>query len=227
MVASKRCVLVADDEMKMVRALKDLLIANDFEVMEAYDGNQALDMFYSNNATVDLVLLDVMMPGMDGFAVLADLRDNNSLVPVIMLTARGEEYDQVKGFSSGADDYIKKPFSPSLLLARIESILRRVGKDSQSDICKGDIVLNATTRTATNKQILLELTKREFDLLLFLMSNPSAIFSREQLLDNVWGYDFDGDMRTIDTHIKQLRIKLGENSGYIKTVHRVGYKFEV
>ncbi len=227
MVASKRCVLVADDEMKMVRALKDLLSANDFEVMEAYDGDQALDVFYANNASVDLILLDVMMPKLDGFGVLADLRDNNSLVPVIMLTARGEEYDQVKGFSSGADDYIKKPFSPSLLLARIESILRRVGKDSQTDVCQGNITLNATTRTATINNNNIDLTKREFDLLLFFMSNPSAIFSREQLLDNVWGYDFDGDMRTIDTHIKQLRIKLGESSGYIKTIHRVGYKFEV
>ncbi len=227
MIENKRCVLVVDDETKMVRAIRDFLTAHKFCVLEAFDGESALDVYYANNAVIDLVLLDVMMPKKDGFEVLEELRENSSLVPVIMLTARGEEYDQVKGFSSGADDYITKPFSPSLLLARVEAMLKRMGKGVEDEMKKGNLRINSVMRTAQCGEKELELTKREFDLLLFFMTNTSLIFSREQLLNSVWGYDFDGELRTVDTHVKQLRTKLGEDSTCIKTIHRVGYKFEV
>ncbi len=227
MFKDKRCLLIADDEAKMVRALKDFLSSNNFHIIEAFDGEEALDKFYLHSAEIDLVLLDVMMPKADGFAVLSDIRKSHSLTPVIMLTARGEEYDQIKGFQYGADDYIRKPFSPSILMARIESILKRTGKAYSDEMKRGELRLNSLKRTVFNQDVEMELTKREFDLLFFLMANQSMIFSREQLLNGVWGYDFIGDVRTVDTHIKQLRTKLKQNSTYIKTVHRVGYKFEV
>lgn len=227
MIDNKRCILIVDDEAKMVRALKDLFKMKSFYVLEAFDGQQALDTYCEYNAQIDLILLDVMMPVLDGFAVLKELRDSSSLTPVIMLTARGEEYDQLKGFKCGADDYIAKPFSLSLLLARVEAVLKRVGKDSSSEISEGTIILNSTKRKAFSENVELDLTKREFDLLFFFMINASITFSREQILNSVWGYEFEGDIRTIDTHIKQLRIKLLGNADYIKTIHRVGYRFEV
>ncbi len=225
MYKDKRCILIADDEIRMVRALKDFLNSNNFHVETANNGQEALDMFYEKNLEIDLVLLDVMMPKYNGFEVLKDMRENYSFTPVIMLTARGEEYDQLKGFNSGADDYVTKPFSPSLLLARIESVLRRVGKSEEEEISKGSIILNSTKRIATCKGSNLELTKKEFDLLLFFMTNNQMIFTRDQLLNSVWGYDFEGDERTVDTHVKQLRTKLN-GTDYIKTVYGVGYKME-
>jgi len=233
MIENKRCILIADDEVKIVRALKDFFKSNQFYVLEAYDGQQALDIYFEYNTQIDLILLDVMMPILDGFAVLKELRDRMSLTPIIMITARGEDYDQIHGFHCGADDYLAKPFSPSLLLARVEAVLKRVGKDSFSEIKEGGIVVNSMKRSAfvlesTNKSGReLDLTKREFDLLFYFMINISLTFSREQILNAVWGYDFDGDIRTIDTHVKQLRVKLGEKGEYIKTVHRVGYQFVI
>ncbi len=227
MVGSKRCVLVVDDEVKMVRAIHDLLKAHDFFVLRAYNGEEALEVFYERNAEIDLIVLDVMMPQLNGYEVLENLRQNHALTPVILLTARGEEYDQVKGFQSGADDYITKPFSPSLLLARVEALLKRMGKTAQSDLVRGQLVISVAKRSVLCAGSSLQLTKREFELLLFLASNPSLIFSREQILDSVWGYDFEGESRTVDTHIKQLRTKLGNEAAYIKTVHRIGYQFEV
>ncbi len=226
MYNNKRCVLVADDEARMVRALSDFLTINNFHVLTAKDGKEALDVFYSHNSHVDILLLDVMMPELDGFAVLEDIRDNCSMVPVIMVSAKGEDYDQVKGLNCGADDYVSKPFSPSLLLARIESVLKRVGKSTESEVTHGAITVHSSKRVAFCNNEPLELTKREFDLLLFFMTNHDHTFSREQLLNSVWGYDFDGELRTVDTHIKQLRLKLGEHSECIKTIHRVGYKFQ-
>ncbi len=226
MIDNKRCVLIVDDEVKMVRAIKDFLRANNFYILEAYNGEQALDIYFKHQTDIDLILLDVMMPETDGFEVLSTLRESGSLVPIVMLTARGEEYDQLKGFDGGADDYIVKPFSPSLLIARVESVLRRVGKGVQDNILKGGIQLNATGHTVSVDGGQLDLTKREFDLLYFFLSNHAITFTRDQILNNVWGYDYEGDIRTVDTHIKQIRLKLGDKGSYIKTVHRVGYKFE-
>ncbi|MBQ6843336.1 MAG: response regulator transcription factor [Agathobacter sp.] len=227
MIENKRCILVADDEPKMVRALRDFFLANGFFVLEAKDGIEALDVFCENSNIIDIVLLDVMMPRQDGFMTLKLIRESASLVPVILLTAKGEEYDQLTGFSLGADDYIAKPFSPSLLIARVEAVLRRVGKDIQEKIVAGELSVKTSTHTVTISGKEVELTRREYDLLHFLVVNSNLTFSREQLLNNVWGYGFEGGNRTVDTHIRQLRNKLGVCADYIKTIHCVGYQFEV
>ncbi len=227
MYYDKRCVLIVDDEIKMTRAISDFLGANNFHILTAEDGASGEDVYYKNSEDIDLILLDVMMPNVSGYDMLKNIRGNNCLVPVIMLTARGEEYDQVYGFQLGADDYITKPFSPSLLLARIDSVLKRVGKATTDEIRVDTISANLATRTITNSGNQLTLTNREFELLVFFLIHPRQIFSREQLLNNVWGYDFEGDERTVDTHIKQLRTKLADKGKLIKTVHRVGYKLEV
>ena len=227
MIDNKRCILIADDEPKMVRALRDFFRANGFCVLEAKNGIEAFDVFCAHTNEIDIILLDVMMPEQDGLTTLKEIRDASSLIPVILLTAKGEEYDQLSGFSSGADDYITKPFSPSLLMARVEAVLRRFGKDAQKDIVAGELTVNAMTRTVYLSGKELDLTRREYDLLYYLIVNRSLTFSREQLLNNVWGYDFEGGYRTVDTHIRQLRNKLGACADYIKTVHCVGYQFEV
>lgn len=224
MYDDKRCVLVVDDEVKIVRALKDFFTINSFHVLTAYDGAEALEVFYEHNTDIDIILLDVMMPKIDGFAVLEEIRET-SLVPVIMLTAKGEEYDQIQGFKSGADDYIPKPFSPSLLMARVDAVLRRVGKDQSSEVVCGDLRLNRAMRTVKLHSEVLDLTPKEFDLLDYFMINRGLPLSRDQILNAVWGYDFDGDIRTVDTHIKQLRGKLGDYAAAIKTMYRVGYQF--
>ena len=226
MVGDKRCILIADDDTRILRSLRDFLLSHKFHILEAEDGKKTLDVYYDNNSKIDMILLDVMMPQVDGFAVLKEIREY-STVPVIMLTARGEEYDQLNGFKKGADDYIPKPFSPSLLLARIEALFRRVGKTDSNEINAGGIHLNIQKRLVTNDSTPMELTPKEFDLLYYFLVNQGITVSREQILDTVWGYDFDGDVRTVDTHIKQLRVKIGAYSDYIKTIHRVGYKFEV
>lgn len=227
MFDEKRCILVVDDDKKIVRGISDLLKASGYEVLTANDGEEAFDCHYENSTKIDLILLDVMMPKVDGYEVLEELRNQQCFVPIILLTAKSEEYDQLKGFKLGADDYIPKPFSPSLLLARIEAVLKRLGKNSDSEILLGELECNLGKRQCKLSGKILELTKREFDLLHFFLLNNGIIFSRDQILIQVWGYDFEGDSRTVDTHIKQLRTKLGEFSTYIKTIHRVGYKFEV
>ena len=224
MIDGKRCVLIADDDTRILKGLKDFLVSKDFSVFEAADGRKALDVFCDNNTKIDLILLDVMMPRMDGFSVLQEIRDY-SFVPVIMLTAKGEEYDQLNGFRKGADDYIPKPFSPSLLIARMEAVFRRVGKNETNDLRAGGIRLNTLRRTVTVDDAPVELTPREFDLLYYFLLNQGITVSREQILDTVWGYDFEGDARTVDTHVKQLRIKMNNYGDYIKTIHKVGYKF--
>lgn len=226
MLNDKRCVLIVDDDTRILRSLKDFLKSNKFHILEATDGRMALDIFYENNTKIDLILLDVMMPIMDGFAVLKEIRET-SLIPVIMLTAKGEEYDQLNGFEKGADDYIPKPFSPSLLLARMEAILRRVGKNEVSELTAGGISVNTLKRTVTVDKTHIELTPREFDLLYYFLLNQGLTLAREQILNAVWGYDFEGDIRTVDTHIKQLRVKIAGYAHYIRTIHRVGYQFEV
>lgn len=226
MFNDKRCVLIVDDDIKILRALKDFLNSDNFYVLEATDGRMALDVFYENNTKIDMILLDVMMPSIDGFEVLKEIRESSS-VPVIMLTAKGEEYDQLNGFNKGADDYIPKPFSPSLLLARMEAVFKRIGKSESNDLTAGGISINILKRNVTVDEIPITLTPKEFDLLYYFLSNQDLTVSREQILNSVWGYEFEGDLRTVDTHVKQLRTKLGDYARYIKTIHRVGYKFEV
>ena len=222
----KISILIADDEVKIARVLRDFLTAAGYDILVACDGEAALDTYYRHNREIDLILLDIMMPGRDGISVLQEIR-KTSLVPVIMLTARGEEYDQVKGFQSGADDYIVKPFSQSVLLLRIETLLKRLGKGTACQLTIGELSLNTMRRTVSLSGCPLSLTRREFDLLFYFAVNVGQTVTREQLLDNVWGYDFDGDARTVDTHIKQLRSKLGSYASALKTVYRVGYQFDV
>lgn len=226
MFNDKRGVLIVDDDIKILRSLKDFLRGNNFYVLEATDGRMALDVFYENNTKIDMILLDVMMPGIDGFSVLKEIRES-FLVPIIMLTARGEEYDQLNGFNNGADDYIPKPFSPSLLLARMEAVFKRIGKTEANDLTAGKIRINIMKRNVTVNNSHIVLTPKEFDLLYYFILNRGLILSREQILNAVWGYEFMGDLRTVDTHVKQLRNKIGDCTGYIRTIHRVGYQFEV
>lgn len=226
MVQETRCLLVVDDEARIRRALKDFFISSGFSVLEAADGEEALALFYEHNTQIDLILLDVMMPKLDGFSMLRELR-KSSLVPVIMLTAKGEEYDQIAGFVQGAYDYVGKPFSPSLLLLRVEALLKRIGKDQAQGLDIGALHLNLLKRAAFLREEPLNLTRREFDLLTHFIMNRNITITREQLLNSVWGYDFDGDARTVDTHVKQLRTKLKECGAWIKTIYRVGYCFEV
>ncbi len=226
MINGKNCVMIVDDEQKIVRALSDFFKANSFSVLTAFDGEEALDIFYDNSASVDIIIMDVMMPKMNGLDVLKKLREENYVVPIIMLTARSEEYDQIMGLGYGSDDYIPKPVSPSLLLARTQAVLRRTNKNHLTDLASGNIKVSRITHTVTDGIDLIDLTKREFDLLCYLMLNEKIILTRDQLLNNVWGYTYDGDERTVDTHIKQLRSKLKSGS-YIKTIYKVGYKFEV
>ncbi len=227
MISNKVCILIVDDETRMLRGLSDFLCANGYHILTAENGQDALNIFYKNNNHIDLILLDVMMPILNGYEVLKDIRDNNNKTPIIMLTAKSEDDSQLQGFNKGADDYIIKPYSLSILLARIEAVLKRSGKFESGDLVIKNLKINPSKRLFFVNDKEIDLTKREFDLLLFLMNNQKQIFSREQLLNSVWGYDFDGDFRTVDTHIKQIRIKLLESSNFIKTVHRVGYKFEV
>ena len=227
MYEQKRCILIADDEERILRALKDLLTAKGFHVLTAGDGRAALEIWEQYREQIDLVLLDVMMPELDGFAVLRELRGQDAALPVILLTARGEEYDQLQGFSSGADDYIPKPFSTRVLLARMEAVLRRAGRERAEVLEAGGIRLFPQQRRVEASGQSVELTRREFDLLHCLLCNQGRILSREQLLNTVWGYDYEGDERTVDTHVKNLRGKLHGCGGCIRTVYRVGYRFEV
>lgn len=219
-------VLVADDDRRIRQMLSLYLKGHGYQVLEAEDGDQALEVFYANSSKIDLILLDVMMPGRDGFAVLEELRDT-SLIPVIMVTAKDQEYDQLKGFRCGADDYISKPFSPTVLLARLESVLRRCSPKAQRNalVCGGiELRLNSKSLLLHGEQVVL--TQKEFDLLAYLMSNPREALSRHQILNAIWNYDYEGDPRTVDTHIKQLRAKLKDCSVYIRTVHGYGYRFD-
>lgn len=227
MLDNEFCVLVVDDEVRMTKALKDFFKAKKFHVLSANNGEEALDLYYSNNEIIDIILLDVMMPVLDGYAVLEELRLNNDNIPIIMLTAKSEEVDQLQGFKYGADDYVTKPFSPLLLLARVESVLKRVNKNFDKEISIEGINVNLNNYEVCVNDVKLELTRREFDLLYYLLVNKNIALSREKILNGVWGYDFEGDLRTVDTHIKQLRIKLAEKAVLIKTIHRVGYIFEV
>ncbi len=218
-------ILIADDESRMRKLVNDFLSKEGYEVIEASDGNEALDRFYEDKG-ISLVILDVMMPGVDGFEVCREIR-SQSQVPIIMLTAKGDERDELQGFNLGVDEYISKPFSPKILVARVNALLRRSNKlDAEEKLEAGGIVLDKTAHTVTIDGKAVELSFKEFELLTYFMENQSVALSREKILNNVWNYDYFGDARTIDTHVKKLRSKIGDKGDYIKTIWGMGYKFE-
>lgn len=218
-------ILVVDDEARMRKLVADFLIRDGFEVLEAEDGEKAMDLFYANKE-IALVILDVMMPKMDGWQVLREIRES-SQVPVIMLTARADERDELKGFELGVDEYVTKPFSPRTLVARVEAILRRTTVKEENDkIELSGIVLDKSAHQVTVDGEPVDLSFKEFELLTYFMENNGIALSREMILNHVWNYDYFGDARTIDTHVKKLRSKLGPKGGLIKTIWGMGYKLE-
>ena len=219
-------VLIVDDEARMRKLIKDFLSKKDFKTLEAGDGEEALEVFEENKEKINLILLDVMMPKVDGWTVLRKIR-NESKVPVIMLTARGEEQDELFGFELGVDEYISKPFSPKILVARIEAILKRINGEKEKVRDYDGIVIDNKGRTVTVDGKPVDLSLREYELLKYLLDNEKIALSRDKILNNVWNYDYYGDSRTIDSHIKKIRHKLGKKGKYIETIRGVGYKFEI
>ena len=219
-------VLVVDDESRMRKLVRDCLVKKDFEVLEAGDGAEAIDIFFATK-DIALVILDVMMPKMDGWQVCREIRAY-SQVPIIMLTAKSDERDELLGFELGVDEYISKPFSPKILVARVEAILRRTSGLAADDVIRaGGIEVNKAAHEVTIDGKSIELSYKEFELLTYFMENQGIALSREKILNSVWNYDYFGDARTIDTHVKKLRSKLGTKGDYIKTIWGMGYKFEV
>ena len=221
-----KCILIVDDESRMRKLIKDFLTAKGYCILEAEDGEKALQVFEQNSEKIDLILLDVMMPKLDGWSVLRQIRQT-SQIPIIMLTARGEEQDELFGFELGVDEYISKPFSPKILVARVEAILKRTQGEQKEVKDYGGIEIDKEGRTVTVDGKVLELSLREYELLVYLVENENIALSRDKILNNVWNYDYYGDSRTIDSHIKKLRHKLGKRGKYIKTMRGVGYKFEI
>ena len=221
----KLSVLVVDDETRMRKLVKDFLVKRDFEVLEAGDGEEALEIFF-NRKDIALIILDVMMPKMDGWEVCREIR-HYSQVPIIMLTAKSDEKDELMGFEIGVDEYISKPFSPKILVARVEAILRRTNVIGEGKREIGGIVLDQSAHEVTIDGNQIELSFKEFELLSYFIDNQGIALSRERILNNVWNYDYFGDARTIDTHVKKLRSKMGDKGAYIKTIWGMGYKFDV
>ena len=219
-------ILIVDDEARMRKLIKDFLNAKNYKIIEAKDGEEALEVFELNKEKINLVLLDVMMPKIDGWTVLRKIRQE-SKVPVIMLTARGEEQDELFGFELGVDEYISKPFSPKILVARIQAILNRTMGERKKVKNLGGIEIDEEGRTVSVDGKMVELSLREYELLKYLLDNEKVALSRDKILNNVWNYDYYGDSRTIDSHIKKIRHKLGKKGKYIETIRGVGYKFEV
>ena len=222
----EKCILVVDDESRMRKLVKDFLAAKGYSILEAEDGEKALEVFEENKNRISLILLDVMMPKLDGWSVLRQIRQD-SKVPIIMLTARGEEQDELFGFELGVDEYISKPFSPKILVARVEAILKRTNQDTKEVKDYGGIQIDQEGRTVTVDGKVIELSLREYELLVYLVSNENIALSRDKILNNVWNYDYYGDSRTIDSHVKKIRHKLGKKGKYIKTIRGIGYKFEL
>lgn len=219
-------ILVVDDESRMRKLVKDFLEREGFEVLEAGDGMEAMEIFYEEKE-IALIILDVMMPKMDGWQVCREVRQS-SKVPIIMLTARSEERDELQGFELGIDEYISKPFSPKILVARVEAVLRRThGIDASSVMDAGGIEIDKSAHMVKIDGKEIDLSFKEFELLTYFVENQGIALSREKILNNVWNYDYFGDARTIDTHVKKLRNKLGDKGNYIKTIWGMGYKFEV
>lgn len=220
-------ILVVDDEDRMRKLIKDFLTNKGYHILEAEDGEKALEIYQQNQSKIMLILLDVMMPKLDGWSVLRQIRQSNKELPIIMLTARGEEQDELFGFELGVDEYISKPFSPKILVARVEAILKRTGKDSKEVKDFGGIQIDKEGRTVTVDGKPVELSLREYELLVYLAQNENIALSRDKILNNVWNYDYYGDTRTIDSHVKKIRHKLGKKGKYIKTIRGIGYKFEI
>lgn len=218
-------ILVVDDESRMRKLVKDFLTKKDYEVIEAENGEQAVDVFFQTKE-IGLIILDVMMPKMDGWQVCREIRQY-SKVPIIMLTAKGDEKDELLGFELGVDEYISKPFSPKILVARVEAILRRVNALEEDLVEIGGIILDKAAHEVKIDNKSLDLSIKEFELLTYFVTNQGVALSREKILNNVWNYDYFGDARTIDTHVKKLRSKMGDKGDYIKTIWGMGYKFEV
>lgn len=218
-------VLVVDDESRMRKLVKDFLVKKDFEVLEAANGEEAVELFF-NQKEIALLILDVMMPKMDGWQVCREIR-KHSRVPIIMLTAKSDERDELLGFELGVDEYISKPFSPKILVARVEALLRRANVlNTAQQIETGGIVIDKAAHRVMIDGKEVELSFKEFELLTYFIENQGIALSREKILNNVWNYDYFGDARTIDTHVKKLRSKMGDKGEYIKTIWGMGYKFE-
>ena len=218
-------ILVVDDESRMRKLVKDFLVRSNYEVVEAEDGEQAVDIFFTQK-NIDLIILDVMMPKMDGYQVCREIRQY-SKVPIIMLTAKSDERDELMGFEYGIDEDISKPFSPKILVARVEAVLRRSAEKEDEIIEIGGIVLDKAAHIVKIDGRSIDLSFKEFELLTYFIVNKGVALSRERILNNVWNYDYYGDARTIDTHVKKLRSKMGDKGQYIKTIWGMGYKFEV
>lgn len=219
-------ILIVDDEERMRKLIKDFLKQKGYPTIEASDGEEALKTFEENKNKIKLILLDVMMPKLDGWSVLRQIRQESN-VPVIILTARGEEQDELFGFELGADEYISKPFSLKILVARVEAILKRLQADKKEVTEVGGIKIDSQGRTVTVDGKQIDLSLREYELLVYLVENQGIALSRDKILNNVWNYDYYGDSRTIDSHIKKIRHKLGKKGKYIETIRGVGYKFEI
>ena len=218
-------ILVVDDEARMRKLVKDFLVRKDYDVIEAADGSEAMDLFYKDK-DISLIILDVMMPNMDGWEVCREIRQE-SKVPIIMLTARSDERDELLGFELGVDEYISKPFSPRILVARVEAILRRTSALDANDVLQaGAIRIDKAAHRVTIDGQEVELSFKEFELLTYFVENKGIALSREKILNSVWNYDYFGDARTIDTHVKKLRSKMNDHGDYIKTIWGMGYKFE-
>jgi len=220
-------VLVVDDESRMRKLIKDFLAKKEFNIIEAEDGEKALKIYKEQKNKIDLILLDVMMPKLDGWSVLRQIRQENKKLPIIMLTARAEEQDELFGFELGVDEYISKPFSPKILVARVEALLKRTIPDEKEVKDYDGIVIDNEGRTVTVDGKNVELSFREYELLKYLLDNENIALSRDKILNTVWNYDYYGDSRTIDSHIKKIRHKLGKKGKHIQTIRGIGYKFEI
>ena len=219
-------ILVVDDEVRIRKLVKDFLVKKEYRVLEAADGEEALQLFF-NNKDIALIILDVMMPKLDGWQVCKEIR-SYSKVPIIMLTAKSDEQDELLGFELGVDEYISKPFSPKILMARVDAIIRRTNKaDEEGILIAGNILINKVAHTVQVCGNNIDLSFKEFELLVYFIENQNIALSREQILNHVWNYDYFGDARTIDTHVKKLRAKLTQDADYIKTIWGMGYKFEI
>lgn len=220
-------ILVVDDESRMRKLIKDFLIQKNYNILEAEDGEKAIKTYEENKEKIDLILLDVMMPKLDGWSVLRNIRQENKKLPIVMLTARAEEQDELFGFELGVDEYITKPFSPKILVARVEAILKRAKPDAKELKSYDGIVIDNEGRTVTVDGKQVELSFREYELLKYLLDNENIALSRDKILNTVWNYDYYGDSRTIDSHIKKIRHKLGKKGKHIQTIRGIGYKFEI
>lgn len=219
-------IMVVDDEMRIRKIVRDFLARDGYDVVEAQDGEEALDLFYQDHE-IGLIILDVMLPKLSGFDVAREIRET-SKVPIVILTAKSDEQDELQGFDIGVDEYISKPFSPKTLVARVQAILRRSGVEEQAKLLEaGGIRLDFVAHTVTVDGREIMLSAKEFELLAYFMENRGIALSREKILNSVWDYDYFGDARTIDTHVKKLRAKIGEKGSYIRTIWGMGYKFEV